>query len=230
MPKNIKKKSKHSVKTSTIAIEPPKDELNIRTPNLTVFAARRNSGKTHMMTWLLYQMKHLFDYILIINPTSFNGHWGSICNNIIQEFDEDILTKIMDKQAELLNKNKPVNRVLVVLDDCMSFAQFGSKVFERLASQGRHYNLTVWLSIQHYTRMPKCVRNNTDYMIISGNQTCYKTIFEDFGGDYDRIKDFIAKVKESLVDYRMFCIDSLKNMHYTIRAPDVLPKFRIVQK
>ena len=78
------------------------DELFIQTPNLTVFSARRNSGKTHFMTYLLFQMKHLFDYILLINPTAMNGHWTEYMNNIIEEFDEGIITDIMDKQQEIV--------------------------------------------------------------------------------------------------------------------------------
>jgi hypothetical protein len=224
MSKHIKK-----AKEATIKVDEPKDQLYIQIPNLTVFAARRNSGKTHMMTHLLYQMKHLFDYILIINPTSFNGHWTGISNNVLPEFDEEIITTIMDKQAALIKKGK-TNKALIILDDCMSDAHFGSKVFERLASRGRHYGLTVWITCQHYSKMPKCVRSNTDYMIISGNQTCYKTIFEDFGHNFNTLKEFVACVKESLKDYGMFAIDNLRNKHYTIRAPKKLPRFTITQK
>jgi len=226
------------------------DELFIQTPNLTVFSARRNSGKTHFMTYLLYQMKHLFDYILIINPTAMNGHWPTYTSNIIEEFDEGIITQIMDKQQDIVRKyqenmkiyNKlpatkkaqttvpKCNKVLIIMDDCLGDTQFSSRVFERLASRGRHYMITAWITCQHYPKMPKCVRNNTDYMIISGNQTCYKVIFEDFGADYDNIKDFIAAVKEGIKDYGMFAIDNLKNKTYNLRAPRELPVFRIRQK
>jgi hypothetical protein len=201
------------------------EELFIQTPNLTVFSARRNSGKTHFMTYLLYQMKHLFDYILIINPTAMNGHWPTYTSNIIEEFDEGIITQIMDKQQDIVRKyqekmkiynqlpatKKARTAVPKLLDDCMGDAEFGSNVFERLAPRGRHYMITAWITCQHYPKMPKCVRNNTDYMIISGNQTSYKVIFEDFGADYDNIKDFIGAVKEGIKDYGMFAIDNLRN-------------------
>lgn len=226
------------------------EELFIQTPNLTVFSARRNSGKTHFMTYLLYQMKHLFDYILLINPTAMNGHWVDYMGNIVEEFDEGIITEIMDKQQEIVRIYRQkmkiyeklsaakrertavpkCNRVLIMLDDCMGDAEFGSKVFERLASRGRHYMITAWITCQHYPKMPKCVRNNTDYMIIAGNQTSYKVIFEDFGADYENMKDFIVAVREGIKNYGMFAIDNLKNKTYNLRAPKELPVFRIKQK
>jgi len=45
------------------------------------------------------------------------------------------------------------NKVLIMLDDCMGDAEFGSKVFERLASRGRHYMITAWITCQHYPKM-----------------------------------------------------------------------------
>ena len=49
----------------------------LKTPSLTLFCARRCSGKSHLAAYLLYEMAKAknFDYVLVISPTDFTGFW-----------------------------------------------------------------------------------------------------------------------------------------------------------
>ena len=50
-------------------------KLTLSTPNLSLFIARRNSGKTHLQKHLLYILAkgQRFKWVLVVTPTAFNG-------------------------------------------------------------------------------------------------------------------------------------------------------------
>ena len=60
-------------------------KLTISTPNLSLFVARRNSGKTPLQKFLLYTLARAqrFKWVLVICPTSFTGNWGGVVSQRI---------------------------------------------------------------------------------------------------------------------------------------------------
>jgi hypothetical protein len=123
------------------------------------------------------------------------------------------------------------NKVLLILDDCVSHANFKSNIFEKIATQGRHYNVTCWITSQHYTKLPPVIRLNCDYMIILGNQTrpVMKMIYEELGGDFDNEKQFTSMIKPNLENFGAFVLNNLRSKIHTIKAPEILPRFRLNQ-
>lgn len=200
-------------------------------PNLTIFSAKRNSGKTHLLTYMIYKCARQYNNVIIMTPTAFNGHYTAFTANVVPRFDEELLTHILDQQA-LYATQKKKNSLLLVLDDCVSAANFGSKVFERIATQGRHYNVSCWITSQHYTKLPPVMRVNCDYMIILGNQTrtAMKMIFEELGGIFDDEKQFTNVMKPELLNYGAFVLNNLRGTAHTLKAPVDLPKFRLSQQ
>jgi hypothetical protein len=202
--------------------------LNMEGPNLTIFSAKRNSGKTHLLTYMIYRCARSFNDVIIMTPTAFNGHYKKFTDNVVPRFDEDLLVHIMERQAEL-TKQKKVNKILLVLDDCVSAANFASQVFEQIATQGRHYQVSCWITTQHFTKLPPCIRLNCDYMIILGNQTrpVVKMIFEELGGIFDDEKHFTKTMKPELLNYGAFVLNNMRGSAHVLKAPTDLPRFRI---
>ena len=200
-------------------------------PTFCVFSASRRSGKTHLMTFLIYKFARIFDNIIIINPTSFNGHWTKYTSNIIERFDEDLITKLMKRQAQLTRKGIK-NHVLLLLDDCLSKANFNSKIFEQLACQGRHYQVSTWISTQHFAKIPIQLRMNADYTFIMGNQKgeVLKRVFDEVAGYFDSEKLFISVVREAIKNYGCFVLDNINGTYHRIQAPENLPRFYLKNK
>ncbi len=198
-------------------------------PNFAIYSAKRNSGKSHLMKWMIYNVARSYNEIIIICPTSFNGDYTQITNNIYGTFDEGLIKHIIKKQTDLRKKGK-AHRLLLVLDDCLSKANFNSRVFEQIATQGRHYHISCWISTQHYMKLPPVIRLNCDYMLLLGNQTArvMKTIYEELGGScFDNENEFSATIKHNLLNYGCFIINNLKGKCHTMRAPADIPKFRL---
>jgi hypothetical protein len=197
-------------------------------PTFAIFSAKRRSGKSHLMTYMIYKFSSLYDNVIIVNPTAFNGHYKKYTSNVIESFDEVLIQKLLKRQTELTRK-KVKNHVLIVCDDCLSKANFNSKIFETLATQGRHYQVSCWISTQHYTKIPQPLRLNVDYMFIMGNQKTevLKNVYDELAGYFDSEKEFIACVKDNLINYGCFVLDNIRGTYSRIQAPEKLPKFYI---
>jgi len=57
--------------------------LEIKTPHLAAFIARRNSGKSHLQKYLLHCLAgaQRFASVLVISPTKFTGFWGEVVDD-----------------------------------------------------------------------------------------------------------------------------------------------------
>ena len=126
--------------------EDMKEFLMTTEPTFSIFSAKRRSGKTHLITYLMYSFHKLYQNIIIINPTAFNGFYRKYTNNIIENFNDDVIEKLMKRQKALTRKGVR-NHVLLILDDCLSKANFNSQVFLQMATQGRHYQVSCIIDI-----------------------------------------------------------------------------------
>jgi hypothetical protein len=203
-----------------------KEDFQMQHPNLCVFSARRNSGKTHLMTYMIYKCAREYNEVIIITPTAFNGHYKKISQNVYGVFDENMIKYIIKRQAANLKIGKR-NKVLLILDDCLSKANFGSKIFELIATQGRHYLISCWISTQHYMKLLPVIRLNADYMLILGNQSkqVMKKKYDEMGGYFNSETEFIKCVKENLLEYGCLVLNNLKGSCHKVKAPSTLPKF-----
>ena len=85
-----------------------KKTLTLKSPSLFIFSARRNSGKSHLITYLMYCKAREFNHVFVMAPTSFNGHYQKFLNknSIINNFDENIINKLFDRQKAMLADKK----------------------------------------------------------------------------------------------------------------------------
>ena len=169
-------------------------KLTISTPNLSLFVARRNSGKTQLQKFLLYTLARAqrFKWVLVITPTAFNGEWSSIVGEdaVLSVFDPEQVETLMQRQADL-REDGIDNPGLLILDDCLGSANFQSDLFTKIASAGRHYRITVWASFQLYHKCPTVIRTNADYLYIMGvqNERVLKSLWDEYGGlGFDNVK------------------------------------------
>ena len=143
----------------------------------------RNSGKSVMITQLvkLLLKQRKIDIVVVMSGTSnLNSDWSFIDSRLVMPFDEEVLTRIADKQEEdILNwKAPPVKgekkppkpkHVTIVLDDCLSTPEaLNSHVISSTFTLGRHKHMSCILISQHTTRFPNPIlRANSDIILYS---------------------------------------------------------------
>jgi hypothetical protein len=159
--------------------------LEIRTPHLAAFIARRNSGKSHLMRYLLRELSAAarFSWIIVVTPTAFTGEWADIVGpeSVRESWDEAEIGRLLEHQKLCREKGK-ANPGLLILDDCLGSVHFSSPLLVRLASTGRHFDLSIWMSFQHWGKTPAFIRSNVDLMLILNpqNERIIRSLYEEF--------------------------------------------------
>ena len=188
-------------------------ELNICNKTISV-VAKRNSGKSILIRYLVEQQKTNFAKIFVICPTESINHFY---NKITQEdciFDEwkedwaEILIETMTKT----NANKSLNErknVLITLDDCMSDINFNhSKSLKKIYTRGRHFNLSIIATCQYLNTLPKICRSNC-YTLISGqmNLCSVEMLASEYCSNLSK-KEFITLFNKTTKDYGFLVINN----------------------
>ena len=99
----------------------------MKTPNLSLFLGRRNTGKSTLMIHLLRTLAKAqkFAWVRVYSPTAFTGVWGNIVgeDNVEAVFDSEELEEILESQASIRSRGGK-NEGLVILDDCLGACSF----------------------------------------------------------------------------------------------------------
>lgn len=164
------------------------------------------SGKTNLMLNLLSRKdmyKGFFDLIYVLSPTA-----GKIDKtyNILKlpeqnyfKCDPKVLERILQIQKKIItNRKKKPPKILIILDDCISFTQFmNSQILLEFATQSRHYNISMFILSQAYHRVNKSVRLSMSWIcFFRSSQKELTVLAEDFcpaGFSHKQFKKVINK-------------------------------------
>lgn len=192
-------------------------------PFIMCITAPRKAGKSNLILNMLSRkdmLKGMWDVrdIFVFCPTNdVNDDYAPIKANKINNFDNEIVKTIMDKQKKLIQKHgqSKVKPLLLIFDDCLSERKFATmnSAIEELAIKGRHILITVILTSQSLRRISRTIRLNSDYFIIFKfkNMTEYDAFSEEFINKKDR-KDAIIKLRKVFeTPYTFILVDSTTN-------------------
>lgn len=143
----------------------------------TSFIAKTGSGKSNLIVNMLardkFKYNKYFKTIYIICPTlEFDENYKMLQNmkhkkknadiifiSEIDDINEIILEILLECKQDKENK-------LIILDDVLHLINNNQRSLQELYSSGRHYNITIWASIQSYKKIPRTCRLNTVNFII----------------------------------------------------------------
>lgn len=214
------------------------NKITIKTPSLSLFIARSNSGKSHLMKSILYTLarEDRFSWVLVFSTTKFNNEWVSIVGdkNVTDQFDTVYLQDLLAKQGELILKGK-AKPGLIILDDMVGTASWNADVITKIATTARHYNISCWISSQWYFKLSTVLRSNVNYMYVlnSVSEKLARSIFEEFPCDrFRKWRDLQDYANKATIDFGCMMIDnsSQNPVIHTIRAPAKLKKFQLIPR
>ena len=190
--------------------------------------AKRNSGKSELVKYLVKQEMNAFDKIFVFSSTEpMNKFYQKYIpkNNIFSEFSEQWLERLYKRMTELKDQDKNYN-VLIIFDD-VNDDLHESKMIKKLYSTGRHLNLACIVICQYVNQLPPICRTNCDYMLI-GQTNAYS--IELLSNEYlfgpITKKEFIKMYHDSTKDYNFLIINcnsvkdnnDLNQLYGTIKA------------
>ena len=202
---------------------------------ITSLLAKRNSGKSCLLKYLVEAERHKFNRIYVICPTEkINRFYSDIVDDecIFDNYDEKWVDKLINKMTEV-NSNKPQKErknVLLILDDIVSDHNFHqSPSLKKIVIRGRHINIAVILTFQYLNLVPPVCRNNMDYLFCGqmNKQSIDLLMSEFISGDISK-DDFLKMFSRCTRDYNFLVInnnsvkdDDLNSIYGCIKAPDI---------
>ena len=196
--------------------------------------ARRNSGKSQLMRYIILKNIHLFKAKWLICPTEkINRFYGDIFKpeHVFESYSDGWVNKLLDKMAHE-NKGKSDNEashVLLVLDDVCSDTDFHhSKTFKQIFTKGRHYKITLIITAQYPYHIPPIARVNCDWFLCGQINTQGLEILctEFIAGNISK-QEFVKMYYKATNNYGFLLInnnstksnDDLNSIYGVIRTP-----------
>lgn len=209
-------------------------ELNI-VNKTTSLVAKRNSGKSVLLKYLVDCCKEKFFKIYVVCPTeSINNFYSSMVqqNCIFEQWDENWCEELI-KAMTVQNKGKTkdqLKKILIILDDVVSDTNFHqSPALKKLYTRGRHIGIGIIITTQYLNSLPPVARNNCDWLVAGQmNHASVSLLCEEYlSGSLDK-KDFIKLYNRATKDYGFLVInntsikdnDDLNQIYGIIKTPD----------
>lgn len=141
-----------------------------------------------------------------------NGQWASIFPKsfIYTSIDEDVLTAIVRRQDELAKNAPPgVSPHLTLIFDDIDAKEMHSPLIKKLYTQGRHWNIGIFVLVQYYTMLPSIARNNSNIIAVTNTEGADRgKIFKTFfSGTFDNQQEFDVSMAEYCSDWGLLVLD-----------------------
>jgi hypothetical protein len=189
---------------------------NFNILNKTIlFCAKRNSGKSQLVRYLVSSQYADFKKIFVICPTEpINRFYGDIVPKdcIFDIYNDEWVDKLIKRMTEINAglKSDKAKHILLILDDCISDVDFHhSKGINKLFSRGRHLFISTMVITQYINSVPPIVRNNSDYIFCGQmNSKSIDILADEFlSGDLAK-PEFIKLYNQSTKDYKFMVINN----------------------
>jgi hypothetical protein len=143
---------------------------------MTALVAKRNSGKSFLLKYLVEQQKSKFSKIFVICPTeTINKFYqkDSFVDKkcIYSDYDESFVSSLIDKMTKANTDKKQSSpdfkNVLLILDDVVADTNFHqSPSLKKLFVRGRHIGIAVIITSQYLHCIPPVSRSNSDFVCV----------------------------------------------------------------
>tara|TARA_R110002074_G_scaffold19910_1_gene63082 strand:- start:12902 stop:13648 length:747 start_codon:yes stop_codon:yes gene_type:complete len=154
-----------------------------------VLIGKRNTGKSTLVTDILYHKKHLPAGIVMSATEEGNHHYQQFVPDlfIYSDYDKDAIERVLERQRQILLHKKPIQPAFILLDDCMYDKKFMKDTcIRKCFMNGRHWKIFFMLTMQYCMDLTPDLRANVDYVfilrenIIQNREKLYKSFFGIF--------------------------------------------------
>lgn len=207
----------------------PLDPSSIPHDATIVITGKRHTGKSVLMTDLMYYMRNKVDLVVGICPTERgSGTLRKIAPRMFTytKFDIGIIQRILDTQDAVMDNGREPMKIMLVLDDCMSDKSLLKKAQVReLFMNGRHLKLGIILTAQYMMDLPTAIRTNIDFVFSFrepsvGNR---ERLYRNFFGVFNKAHEFEIVFRACTEGYKCICLDNRKK---TMKPEDCVYYFQ----
>lgn len=162
---------------------------SMKDDKVCVLIGKRNTGKSTLVTDILYHKKHLPAGIVMSATEEGNHHYQQYVPDlfIYGDYDREAIERVLERQRQILLQNKPISPAFILLDDCMYDKKFMKDTcIRKCFMNGRHWKIFFMLTMQYCMDLTPDLRANVDYVfilrenIIQNREKLYKAFFGIF--------------------------------------------------
>jgi hypothetical protein len=179
-----------------------------------VVIGRPGSGKSALISDLIYRKSNIFPVAMVLNGTEENNkHYENLgippCA-IYNELNKDAISSFIERQ-KLARQYLENPWALLVIDDCMEDPKlWNDPVFQGLVKNGRHFALNLIIGLQYCLDIKPAIRMNLDgaFIFREPNIKTRKSLYENFAGIIPDQATFNALMDEITDDYTALYINN----------------------
>lgn len=179
----------------------------------TVVVGKPKSGKSRLISSLLYLKKHIFPVAQIQSGTEdSNEYYKSKFPNlfIYPKLNTDAIESFIKRQ-KIAKKHLENPWAILLLDDCTDNPKtLKSPLFQGIFKNGRQWDLWHILSLQYSMDVLPVIRTCVDnsFLLRESSRRGRKTLFENYASAIPTLEDFNDIMDEITVDYTSLFIDN----------------------
>jgi hypothetical protein len=183
------------------------DLNNICVNPTIIINAKRGSGKSTLVRELINFFNIVKKYpcgVLCSYSEKVDPYYSEFFpDSYIYDDCEKMLSKVVKRQIKIKAENKKRKeegkkeideRILVVMDDCISDAKTWSKSenLKEIFFNGRHYNITLIIVSQDIVAIPPSFRSNTDIVMLfqCDIQNEIVKLYQHYAGIFSSVQEF----------------------------------------
>ena len=201
------------------------------------FDVVRNTGKSTLITSLLYAKKHIFPSALVISGTEdSNHHYQKIIPDsfIYNKYDEEVIETFVRRQ-KIAKEHLSNPWSVLLLDDCTDDPKvFARPLQQGLYKNGRHWKMLYILSLQYGMDIRPVIRTNIDgvFILRESNLRNRKILWENYAGCIPDFQDFCTIMDQITDDYTALYVNNatqsndLRDCIFWYKAPMINKKWR----
>lgn len=163
---------------------------------LDTFDVVHNTGKTTLISSILYAKKHIFPIAMAMSGTEDSNHfYRQIFPStfVFNAYDEEQVTKFVKRQ-KIAKQHLENPWAVLILDDCTDDPSLFKRPLQQgLYKRGRHWKMLYILSLQYGMDVRPVIRTNVDgvFILREPNLRNRKVMYENYAG--------------IIPDFKLFC-------------------------
>jgi hypothetical protein len=174
------------------------------------------SGKSTLISWILYRKRKLIPAGLIMSGSEDSNHFYESffpSTFIYSGLDLEILEQMKQRQIEAKNYLKNP-WLLVLVDDCTDDPKLlKQRIFRDILKMGRHWSILFMLSLHYCLDVDPGFRSCIDgtFIFRDCNLKNRKSIYENYAGIIPTFKLFCSLMDQLTEDYMCMYIENRTN-------------------
>lgn len=215
------------------------DPRKMADSRVCAFIGKRNTGKTTLVTDILWHKRHIPAGLAMSGTEDGNGHYKQFIPDmyVYGDYNKEAVEKLIDRQKRMIAKygKDKAPAVFLLFDDLMYDKAFmRDQGVRQLFMNGRHWNIFFMMTTQYILDMSPMIRSNCDYVFVCRDNVRQnrENLYKCFFGMFPSFDVFCTVMDQCTENYECLVLDTtvksnkIQDQVYWYKAPIHTP-FRV---